>query len=149
MNFTATILNAALFAFTCFILMTEGLPKDMAYFLFTLLLLMVPLLNITLIFWGARMKGWFSFTWKGNIHEGSDNFPVEITSGKILKTVAVVLNVALLLLSVLAWLDQYPHPNEDGLFIYILFLLVTPVISLLVIVRNGAKIIQDSMYSGE
>ena len=148
MNFSAALLNLALFAFTCFILMTEGLPKDFAYFLFTLLLLSVPLLNITMIYLGVRRKGWFSFNWKGKVSEEPDHFQEEDTSGRIMSTVAIISNIALLLLSVLAYLDQYPHPEEDGLVLFILFLWVTPVISVLVIWRNGTKIIQDSMYSG-
>jgi hypothetical protein len=148
MNFSAALLNLALFVYTCFILRPEGLPKDVAYFLFTLFLLLVPLLNITMIYLGVRRKGWFSFNWKGKVSEEPGNFQEENTSGRIMKTFAIISNVALLLLSVLAYLDQYPHPEEDGLVLFILSLWVTPVISILVIWRNGTKIIQDSMYSG-
>lgn len=145
MNFLAAIFNVSLAGYTCFVLLTEGMPKNVAYFLFTLFLLLVPVLNLCMILIGARSKGWFSFNIGGKESEEEDIPEEKYTSGKILKTTAIISNIVLVGLSCLAFIDQYPHPKEDGLVVFIVLLLFTPVVSLLMILRNGAKIIHDDM----
>ena len=150
MNFSAMILNVALFGFTILIVLTEGLPKDLIYFLFTLFLFFVPVLNLFLLYLGILQKGLFSFRLKSRVPENSAVPEEKVVlrekhiSGKIISSVAVLGNISLIILSCLALVHHFPFPKE-GIVAFVVLLLLTPVVSSLVILANGSTIINDGM----
>ena len=140
MNILATILNVVLFLFTCLILWTDGLSGEAVYLLLTLLLLLVPILNLLMISTGAKSNGWFNTVVKRR--EPEDQGKVENLSftGTIMKALVVTSNIILLGFSLWAFISQYPHPRESGFIAFIILLLLTPVLSSFAIIRNRANL---------
>ena len=110
MGKVAIVCNALLCAFTGSVILTDGAPRDALYAVFGALLLLVPALTVWVILRG----------------------------GPVLKLAALAANVVLVVSVVLAIVDQYPHPSEDGFVAYVLVVLVTPVLSAVVLARGGA-----------
>ena len=139
MNFLAAIFNIALFGFTCLVLLTDGISKEIVYILFSLLLLLVPVLNLVMIFLGTKNHSWLSFEIKSKSSEEQKRKTNNLFSeGTFNNTLVIISNILLLGFSCWAIIDQYPHPKEDGLIIYILVVFLTPILSSLVIFRNRA-----------
>jgi hypothetical protein len=55
-----------------------------------------------------------------------------------MKIVAVICNIVLLAFTCWAFVDQYPHPEEDGLIAFTVLMVLTPILSLAVLFRRGA-----------
>jgi hypothetical protein len=140
MNFFATIFNIVLLGFTSLVLMTDGISKEVVYILFTILMLLVPVLNLVMIIRGANHK-WFNFDIK---KEASEEQMMKIknlfSKGVIMNTLVILTNILLIGFTCWAIVDQYPHPKEDGLIIYISVVFLTPILSSLAIFRNEANI---------
>ena len=49
MKIITIIINFVLFGFTCLVLLTDGLPKEVTYIVFTFLTLFIPVLSIIVI----------------------------------------------------------------------------------------------------
>ena len=88
MKIIAIIFNIVLFGFTCLVLVTDGLPQETTYVAFTLLTLLVPILNLMVL--------------------------LRFSMSMIMKIVATILNIALLGVTCWAIVSQYPHPEEEG-----------------------------------
>jgi|WetSurMetagenome_2_1015567.scaffolds.fasta_scaffold280697_2 hypothetical protein len=140
MNFLAAIFNVVLFGFTCLVLMTDGISKEVSYILFTLLMLLVPVLNLVWIIRGAN-HGWFNFNFKRQA-SGEQTRKVKniFSKGVIMNSLVILCNVLIIGFTCLAIVDQYPHPEEDGYIFYISVVFLTPILSSLVIFRNAADI---------
>jgi hypothetical protein len=146
MNFLITFFNIVLFGFTCLVLLTDGMSRQAVYILYTLLLLLVPILNLVVIFLGAKRNGWFSFDLKrkaSEVKSKNDDFSYR---GTILKTVTIISNTVLLGFSCWAFVSQYPHPNEDGFIAFVLLLLVTPILSSIAILLNRSIFRLQDLY---
>jgi hypothetical protein len=52
--------------------------------------------------------------------------------------VVAICNVVLLGFTGWAYVDQYPHPKEDGFVAFIVLMVLTPILSLAALVRGGA-----------
>ncbi len=109
MRIATIVLNAGLFLFTGFVLLTDGAPDEARYVLFTFLLLAVPALTV--------------FVLKGT---GAAGFP----PGPGLLRIALLGNAVLAAAVCLALLTQPPHPPDPGVREFIFMTVATPVVSL-------------------
>ena len=112
---TLTVLcNVGLVAFTCFVLATDGASAEPAYILLTLLLILIPIVNVLVV---ARRPG------------GSRR-------AAVVERAAVVGNVVLAGFVCWALIDRYPHPHEPGLLEYTVLVLLTPILSAVTLLRS-------------
>jgi amino acid transporter len=139
MNFIATLLNLLLFIFTFFLIVSNGVSGQGAYIMFSLLLLMVPVLNFVLIFPHTKNHNWFSFHIRRRTNELL-NDPDDNPMDKFLIAVVITLNVVLFGFTCWAFVDQYVHPRDGGVMLHTILVFVTPMISLVTIIRNLAGI---------
>jgi hypothetical protein len=109
MKFVALICNIVLFAFTCFVLLVEGPPVTSIYVVFTLWALSTLMLSAVVM---AR------------------------SGAGALRTVAIVANVVFVAFVCWAIVDQYPHPEEDGVIAMAVSMVLTPLLSLAVLARR-------------
>ena len=107
----AAALNLVWFLFTCLVLVTDGFPKEAVYVLFTLLHLSTPPLTGVVLFRSSLSP--------------------------IMRFAAIICNLALL--GFLCWslLGQPPHPTEEGFVAFVVISVVTPILSVLAILRGG------------
>jgi hypothetical protein len=113
MRMTALVLNLVMVCFTLFVLLTEGVSENHWYQLFTLVLLVVPVMTVQTL-WKLRAPG-AATTWERRYVGG--------------------LNVLLLVLIGAAIGHQYPHPNEPGFIPYVVLVCLVPVLSAWVLLR--------------
>jgi hypothetical protein len=140
MNLIAAIFNITLFLFTCLQIINRGVSDVPIYIILTLLLLLVPILNLIMILSGARNSNWYSFHVKRhstNSHSNHEDIPYMDT---FIKVMVLTFNCVLFGISCWAIVDQYPHSKDDGVLIFTLIVLLTPIISLLTISRNHENI---------
>jgi hypothetical protein len=62
------------------------------------------------------------------------------STSAVTRSVAAVCNVVLLGFVYWAFVDQYPHPEEDGLVAFVVVMMVTPILSLVVLLRGGSLV---------
>ena len=119
--------------FTCFVILTDGAPDRVAYIVFSQLLVSVPLFNLALIFRMGKAEGRPEGDSSGEKPEsrGADR------RSSALKIAAVACNAVLLVFACWAVMDQYPHPREAGFIEYLIFVMLTPVLSSMWIARSG------------
>jgi hypothetical protein len=110
MKTLAVLCNVVLFTFTCFVLATDGGPTKAVYIIFTLMLLMTPVLTVFVL---ARRA-----------------------AGDGARRAAATCNVLLLVLVCWVLVDQYPHPSEPGFNEYVVAVVVTPLINAVVLLRG-------------
>lgn len=114
MRIIAVCCNAVLLGFTVFVTVTDGFPQKPAYILFWILLIAVPLLNVIGFFRRGRPNVWLT------------------------PAARIAANILLLGFSAWAVIDQYPHPEEPGVLEFTLVVLLTPILSIVAIVRDAA-----------
>jgi len=119
MTIVAVVCNVVLFLFTCFVLWTDGPAKGGGNVILALLLLLVPILSSAVILRGGARDGWM----------GSHG-----------KTVAAIGNIALLGFVIWAVASTYPHPEEPGVIPFTVICVLTPILTLLVVLRRGARL---------
>jgi len=107
-------LNLVLLAFTCAVLVTDGVSTEPADLVLTLLLLLVPVLNVVVIVRHRSSPAW--------------------------RFATALCNAALLGMVCWALVDSYPHPREDGFVAYVVAVLLIPVVSVVVILRRGPRV---------
>jgi hypothetical protein len=110
MRMLAIVCNVLSGIFTCLVVATDGMSREPAYALFTLLLIVVPLYTAYAL--ASRV--------------GHASVPA--------RRAAVVFNVVLLAGIAAAVVDQYPHPNEPGFVPYVLLMVFTPLLSIVALV---------------
>jgi hypothetical protein len=93
------VLNVILFAFVCLVVVVDGPPKEIAYIAFNLLILFTPIFNVVVISRTAVRQ-----------------------TGTAIRSTAILLNVAFLISSIWAFVQQYPHPEEDGFVAFVVLL---------------------------
>jgi peptidoglycan/LPS O-acetylase OafA/YrhL len=103
-------LNVISLAFTLFVMATDGPATKAAYVVFGQMLWAIPAFTV------------FALARERNVK---------------LARVAAFLNV--LLLGAVCWalVDQYPHPAEPGFVPYVLVVALTPVLSVVALLRGG------------
>jgi hypothetical protein len=136
MKIVAVICNIVLFAFTCLVLVTDGPPKGASYILFTLWLLLTLILNSVVISRSGASDGWLGLHMNRKTLEGKKIDDLSSTS-IVMRVVAIICNIILLGFTCWAFVDQYPHPEEDGVITFAVLMVLTPILSLVVLFRNG------------
>lgn len=116
MRLLAIVCNALSCLFTCLVVATDGLSREPAYVLFALLLVVVPLFTAYAL--GSRVGRASAST----------------------RRAAIIGNVVLLASIAAAIVAQYPHPNEPGFIPYVLLMVFTPVLSIVTLVANRARL---------
>ncbi len=123
MGTVAVVCNVLLVAFTCFVLATDGVAREVPYIVFGFLLLAVPTLSAALLVQRALR-------------------PTESTPGvspamRRARQVGVLCNVWLLGTACWAIYDQYPHPDEPGFLAYVAVVLLAPILSIVALLAGG------------
>ena len=113
MRVSVVLVNVILVVFTAFVVATDGLPKDVAYIVFTAALLLVPIATVVAI----------------------RRAPSPGVKGDPLKVIAASLNILLLGFVCWAIVDHYPHPDEPGVLAYTVIAVLAPLLSALVLFR--------------
>ena len=121
MRIVAVVCNIVLCAFTCFVLLTDGISKEVPYQIFSLLLLLVPILSTVVL-----LRSGMPFQMQKTRDDRS-------LINTVANRVAIISNIVLVLLSCWAIVAQYPHPKDDGLIAYTLFVVFTPIINIVVL----------------
>ncbi len=116
MKTTALIADVVLFLFTFFVLLTDGFPKETAYIIFTVWILLTLILS--------------SYIFSRNL---SSIYP-------IFKTAAVIFNIVFIAFVFWSLADQYPHPEEPGFIPFIVLMIATPVLNLLVFIYSSKDV---------
>ena len=110
MKTLVVVCNVVFFAFTCVVLATDGLPKEVPYILLTLAVLLVPVLTVVALLRARLMVA------------------------------AAIANLVVLGLMVWSFVAQYPHPQEEGFVEYVVLAALTPILSAIVLfVRARGK----------
>ena len=120
MRVVAVVSNIVLFAFTCFVLLTDGVSREVPYLILTVLLLFVPIVS-SVVLLRRRAKG-----------DGQDAHDERPSSSTHIARVAILFNVLLFGFSCWAIVAQYPHPKEDGVIAYALIVVLAPILNVVV-----------------
>ena len=113
MRTVALICNVALFVFSCVVLVIDGPPRGASYIVFTLWSLLTPILSSVAI---SRSE-----------------------ASTTLRIGAILCNVVLVGFVCWALVDQYPHPEEDGVIAFTMLMVLTPILSLVALLRHGVR----------
>jgi|WetSurMetagenome_2_1015567.scaffolds.fasta_scaffold135987_1 multidrug transporter EmrE-like cation transporter len=111
MKTLAITCNIILFAFTCLVLATDGLPVKVSYMVFTVWLLLTLALTPVVIF---------------------------RSSHSAVRIVALICNTVVIGFVIWAFIDQYPHPKEEGYIAYLVLTVLTPILNLAALLLIGA-----------
>ena len=136
MKLLTVVFNIVLVVFTCLVLITDGLSKEVVYILLTLLLLFVPIFNLIIIFSSRANNDWLDFHLKRKAAEGRIKTDDTSIRRPVLKIIAIICNIVLLGFSVWAFASQYPHPKESGFILFAVIVFITPVLSLVTLAFN-------------
>ena len=139
MRIVAVICNIVLFAFTCLVLVTDGPPKGASYIVFTLWLLLTLILSSVVISRSGARDSWLGLQMKRKALEEQEKAVDLSSTSTVMRVVAIICNIILLGFTCWAFVDQYPHPEEDGVIAFAVLMVLTPILSLVVLFRNGAK----------
>jgi hypothetical protein len=119
----AVVCNIVLVAFTCFVLATDGVSREVPYIVFGFLLLAVPTLSAALLVQRALRH-----------IEGT---PGASPAMRRASQVGVLCNVWLLVTACWAIYDQYPHPDEQGFLVYVAVVVLAPILSIVALLAGG------------
>lgn len=108
------VCNAASILFTLLVIASDGPATETIYIVFMVLLVLIPIFTLLAL---ARPR----------------TFRTLATSGLRL---AVLGNLALLAFVGWALVDQSPHPNEAGYLPYAALMVLTPILSVIVLLRQ-------------
>jgi len=109
---TLTVLcNILLVGLITAVTVTEGLPQATAYRIFTLLLILVPILTLLVVLRRGPDGGW-------------------------LRRAMAIANLALAGLIVWASIAQYPYPEGNGILIFAALTLTAPLLSAWMLLRR-------------
>ncbi len=139
MKVMAVICNVALFGFTCLVTLTDGPATETSYIVFSLLLFLIPILNVVVISRCSSNRGRLGPPSKEELPEeqGKSAEPSSISAA--MQIAAVICNIVLLGFACWAIIDQYPHPREAGLLEFELLVILTPIVSSVAILRKGGS----------
>jgi hypothetical protein len=109
MRIAALTCNILLLGFTGVVLLVDGPPRAARYIVFTLWTLSTLILSAVVMARGGAATT---------------------------KVVAIVGNIILMGFVGWAFVDQYPHPEEDGFIAFVVLMVLTPLLSLAVLARE-------------
>ena len=139
MKIVAIICNIIWFGFTCIVLVTDGIPKEAAYLVFTLLMLLIPILNVVVLLGSGAGKGWLGLHMKRKALDDKSKSTGLTSMSNGMRIGSIIWNIVLLGFICWALIDQYPHPEEDGFIAYTLLTLLTPILSVVVLFLSGSR----------
>jgi hypothetical protein len=116
MRVIAIVCNIIFLIFTSLVIIGEGVSNELTYQVYTIFLLMVPIIS-TVILLASKMP----------ISTKSFKTPTYL--------IAMILNFLMLAFSIMAIVDQYPHPEEHGFVAYVAIVFFVPIINTLVLFR--------------
>jgi hypothetical protein len=132
MKLITIFLNIVMVVFTSFVLLTDGISKEVGYIILTLLLLFVPIFNLVIILRNRVDNGWLDFHIKMEVLKEQPKSDELFSKNHILKIVAIICNILLLGFFFYAFVKQYSqHPKESGLIFYAVIVFLTPILSLM------------------
>jgi len=139
MKIAAVVCNIVLFGFTCLVLFVDGLPKGASYIVFTLWLLLTLILNLVVISRSGASDGWLGLSMKRKAPEERKKIDALSFTSTVMRFVAIICNIVLLGFICWAFVDQYPHPEEDGLIAFTMLTVSTPILSLVAHFRSSTN----------
>jgi len=135
----AFLCNVILSGFTCLVIFTDGMSVKTDYIVFTIFLLLVPLFNL-FVFWRSGLaEGWTGFQGKKKSLDKEKSIGNPSFISPALRIAAVICNVILLGSCIWAFLNQHPHPREEGYIAYLLVVALTPVLSIIAILQGRER----------
>jgi len=137
MKIVAVICNLVLFAFTCVVLATEGPPQAVSYWVFTVWALLTMILSAVVIFRIGETAGWLKVQPKSKAVMERPKVDEGASANTILRIVTIVANIVFFGFVCWAIVDQYPHPEEDGVLAFTVLMALTPLLSLVAVFRGG------------
>jgi hypothetical protein len=138
MKILTIICNIVLLGLACLGLLTNGTPQNVV---FTILLLLVPILNIVLMF-GSRVNYSLStFNVKFKTSEEQKEVDTQSSIYMFMKIVAVILNVVLT--GFVCWTFISQNPRGSLVLFLALFVILTPVLSLITITISRPNKLYD------
>jgi len=135
MKIVAIICNIVLFGFTCMVTLTDGPPKGAGYIVFSLLLFLIPILNVFVISQSGAGGGRLGFQKREKAPEEATTSHDVSSNNAVVRMVAIVCNIVLLGFACWAIIAQYPHPAEPGVVEFEVLVVLTPILSSVVIFR--------------
>jgi len=121
MKTVAIVCNFVLLAFMCLVLATDGFPTRTVFVVLTLLVLAIPIFTVIVL---LRRKAC------------DTDADARSPRSNLMAWVAAACNILLLGLMCWAYIDQYPHPDEEGFLAFMVVVLVTPVLSALALLMG-------------
>jgi len=130
MKLITVFLNVAAFIFTCFVMLTDGISKEVGYNIFALLLIFVPIFNLVIILSSKKKNGWFDFHIKRKAIKEQTKTDELPSKNNILKIAAIIFNIILLGFICYVLVRQLPqHLKERGFYLYSVIVFLTPILS--------------------
>ena len=138
MKIVAVICNIVLFLFTCLVFVTDGPPRGAVYIVITLWTFLTLILNTVVISRIGAGDGWLRFHEKRKALEEQKETDDRSSTSAIMRIVAIICNFVFLGFHCWAFVDQYPHPQEDGFIAFVVLMALTPILSLVVLFHSRA-----------
>jgi hypothetical protein len=120
------------------ITLTEGAPREAGYTVLTLLLVLMPILSVVVLSRSRKSGGQLNDHVKGKESEEQRKIDDSSSTGTVTTLMPIIGNIVLLGFVCWAIIDQYPHPEEPGVLEYEILAILTPILSVVAIVRSGA-----------
>jgi hypothetical protein len=135
---TVTVLcNIVWFGFVCLVLVTDGPPEGASYVVLTLLSLLTPLLTVVAVFRSGAGDGWLGLHMRRKAFGEQGKIQKRSSMSSVINILAVACNLALFGHLCWAFVSQYPHPKEEGYVAFVLLAVLTPLLSVVVLIRGG------------
>ncbi len=142
MKIVALLCNIGLFLFTCFVVLTEGRPKEAPYIVLTVWLLLTLIFSAVEITRSGAREGWLCLHGKGDTLEGQNKLEGRSSRSTVSNIAAIVCNIVLLGFVCWALVDEYPHPREPGFIEFVVLMLLTPILNVVVLFRSRTSRLQ-------
>ncbi len=133
----ALLSNVLFFGFTTFVLLTDGVSREPAYALFTVLLLLIPPVTVFAVTRGGVAAAWSPVRTTRPPASVPTSAGRPSFGGAAFSRAAAACNLVLAGFVFWAIFDQFPHPDESGLLAYTALAVFTPVLSAIVLLRSG------------
>lgn len=120
------------------VLLVDGPPKGASYIVFTLWSLLTLILSSVVISRSGVSDGWLGLPMMRKASEEQKKTDDLSSTSTVMRVVAIIGNLVLSGFICWAFVDQYPHPEEDGLIAFAVLMVLTPILSMAVLFRRGA-----------
>ena len=139
MKIVAIICNIVLFLFVCLVLVIDGPPRGAVYIVITLWTFLTLILNTVVISRIGAGDGWLGLNMKKKVLGEQKKTDDLSSTGSIMRIVAIICNIVFLGFHCWAFVDQYPHPRQDGVIAYAVLIVLTPILSVVAHLSKNQK----------